>query len=212
MVTPTNGAAVPASVTTPLMLPPGDNAKLAVVVPPLVTRIGVVVVIVKKALVEKGRKDIPKIFQFRTAAENKSLYNTPPTFGIYMVRNVLAWLKERGGLAAVEAANRKKAARLYGAIDANAGFYGCPVEKESRSVMNVVFRLPSEADEERFVKEAKAKGMVGLKGHRSVGGIRASISSFEQAAFRKPRVRFSLCADSAPFRPDHAAPYQQEVA
>jgi phosphoserine aminotransferase len=136
---------------------------------------GVVVVIVRKALVEKGRKDIPKIFQLRTAAENKSLYNTPPTFGIYMVRNVLAWLKERGGLAAVEAANRKKAARLYGAIDANAGFYRCPVEKESRSVMNVVFRLPSEADEERFVKEAKAKGMVGLKGHRSVGGIRASI-------------------------------------
>jgi phosphoserine aminotransferase len=136
---------------------------------------GVVVVIVKKALVEKGRRDIPKIFQFRTAAENKSLYNTPPTFAIYMVRNVLAWLKGLGGLGAVEAMNRKKAARLYGVIDANAGFYRCPVEKESRSVMNVVFRLPAVADEERFVKEAKAQGMVGLKGHRSVGGIRASI-------------------------------------
>jgi phosphoserine aminotransferase len=135
---------------------------------------GVVVVIVSKELVERGRKDIPKIFQLRTPAENKSLYNTPPTFGIYMIRNVLAWLKGLGGLPAMEARNRKKAARLYGAIDANPGFYRCPVEKESRSVMNVVFRLPTEQDEERFVAEAKKLGMVGLKGHRSVGGIRVS--------------------------------------
>ncbi|HET9553001.1 MAG TPA: 3-phosphoserine/phosphohydroxythreonine transaminase [Anaeromyxobacteraceae bacterium] len=135
---------------------------------------GVVVVIVDKKLVEQGRKDIPKIFQLRTAAENKSLYNTPPTFGIYMIRNVLAWLKGLGGLEAMEARNRKKAGVLYGAIDANAAFYRCPVEKQSRSVMNIVFRLPTEADEERFVKEAKARGMVGLKGHRSVGGIRVS--------------------------------------
>jgi phosphoserine aminotransferase len=135
---------------------------------------GVVVVIASKAVIEKGRKDIPKIFQFRTVAENRSLYNTPPTFGIYMVRNVLAWLKDEGGLAKMEERNRAKARRLYGVIDARAGFYRCPVEKESRSVMNVVFRLPSEADEERFVAEAKKRGMVGLKGHRSVGGIRVS--------------------------------------
>jgi phosphoserine aminotransferase len=135
---------------------------------------GVVVVIVSKALVEKGRKDIPKIFQLRTAAENRSLYNTPPTFGIYMVRNVLAWLDELGGLAAIEKRNRDKAAKLYAVIDGNAGFYRSPVEKQSRSVMNVVFRLPSEEKEEAFVAEAKKKGMVGLKGHRSVGGIRVS--------------------------------------
>jgi phosphoserine aminotransferase len=135
---------------------------------------GVVVVIVSKELVEKGRKDIPKIFQFRTHAENKSLYNTPPTFGIYMVRNVLAWLKGLGGLARMEEENRRKARRLYGAIDAHAQFYRSPVERESRSVMNVVFRLPTEALEEQFVAEAKKKGMVGLKGHRSVGGIRVS--------------------------------------
>jgi phosphoserine aminotransferase len=135
---------------------------------------GVVVVIARKDLIASGRKDIPKIFQLRTPAENKSLYNTPPTFGIYMVRNVLAWLKGLGGLAAIERRNREKAGRLYGAIDANGAFYRCPVERESRSVMNVVFRLPTEADEERFVKEAKARGMVGLKGHRSVGGIRVS--------------------------------------
>ncbi len=136
---------------------------------------GVVVVVASKDLIAGGRKDIPKIFQLRTAAENRSLYNTPPTFGVYMIRNVLAWLKGLGGLGAVEAQNRKKAARLYAAIDQNASFYRCPVEKESRSVMNVVFRLPTEQDEERFVAEAKKKGMVGLKGHRSVGGIRASI-------------------------------------
>jgi phosphoserine aminotransferase len=136
---------------------------------------GVVVVVVSKELVEKGRKDIPKIFQFRTHAENKSLYNTPPTFGVYMVRNVLAWLKGQGGLAGIEKVNRKKAARLYGVIDGNAQFFRSPVEKESRSVMNVVFRLPSEELEGQFIAEAKKRGMVGLKGHRSVGGIRVSM-------------------------------------
>jgi phosphoserine aminotransferase len=135
---------------------------------------GVVVAVASKALLEKGRKDIPKIFQFRTHAENKSLYNTPPTFGVYMVRNVLSWLKSQGGLARVEEVNRKKAARLYGVIDGNPGFYRSPVEKESRSVMNVVFRLPSPELEEQFISEAKKRGMVGLKGHRSVGGIRVS--------------------------------------
>ena len=135
---------------------------------------GVVVAVVSKELLEKGRKDIPKIFQFRTHAENKSLYNTPPTFGVYMVRNVLSWLKGQGGLAKMEEVNRKKAARLYGVIDANPEFYRSPVERESRSVMNVVFRLPSPELEERFIAEAKKQGMIGLKGHRSVGGVRVS--------------------------------------
>jgi len=151
---------------------------------------GVVVVIVAKELVERGRKDIPKIFQLRTPAENKSLYNTPPTFGIYMIRNVLAWLKTLGGLPAIEARNRAKAARLYGAIDANGAFYRCPVEKESRSVMNVVFRLPTEQDEERFVAEAKKKGMVGLKGHRSVGGIRVSTYNAVEPSWVEALVDF----------------------
>jgi phosphoserine aminotransferase len=136
---------------------------------------GVVVVVVSRELLENGRKDIPKIYQFRTHAENKSLYNTPPTFGVYMVRNVLAWLKGLGGLGKVEELNRKKAARLYGVIDGNPQFFRSPVERESRSVMNVVFRLPSTELEEQFIAEAKKRGMVGLKGHRSVGGVRASI-------------------------------------
>jgi len=135
---------------------------------------GVVVVVVSKALVEKGRKDIPKIFQFRTHAENKSLYNTPPTFGVYMIRNVLSWLKGQGGLSGMEGVNRRKAARLYGVIDKNPHFFRSPVERESRSVMNVVFRLPSPELEEQFISEAKKRGMIGLKGHRSVGGIRVS--------------------------------------
>ncbi len=136
---------------------------------------GVLVVLAKKDLVAAGRKDIPTIFQYRTAAANDSLYNTPPTFGIYLVRNVLAWVKGQGGLPAIEANNRAKARALYGAIDGHAGFYRGPVEPSSRSVMNVVFRLPSEALEEKFVADAKKAKMVGLKGHRSVGGIRVSL-------------------------------------
>lgn len=136
---------------------------------------GVVVAVVSKELMDRGRKDIPRIFQFRTHAENKSLYNTPPTFGVYMVRNVLSWLKGQGGLAGMETVNRKKAARLYGVIDGSAGFFRSPVERESRSVMNVVFRLPAPELEEQFIAEAKKNGMIGLKGHRSVGGIRVSI-------------------------------------
>ncbi len=136
---------------------------------------GVVVVLAKKELVASGRKDIPTIFQYRTAAENNSLYNTPPTFAIYLMRNVLAWAKELGGMPAMEKRNLDKASALYEAIDDSGGFYRCPVEKESRSVMNVVFRLPSEALEEKFAAETKKAGMVGVKGHRSVGGIRISL-------------------------------------
>ena len=151
---------------------------------------GVVVVIIAKALLERGRKDLPTIFQFRTVAANKSLYNTPPTFGIYMIRNVLSWLKGLGGLPAVEQRNRAKAAQLYEAIDRQPDFYRCPVERESRSVMNVVFRLPSQADDERFVAEAKKQGMVGLKGHRAVGGIRASIYNAVEPAWIDALVSF----------------------
>jgi phosphoserine aminotransferase len=135
---------------------------------------GIVIVLARKDLVEGGRKDIPKVFRYKTHADNRSLYNTPPTFSIYLVRNVLAVLKEEGGLAAAEKKNRDKGRILYGAIDENPDFYRAPVEKESRSLMNVVFRLPTEALEEQFVAEAKKQKMVGLKGHRSVGGIRVS--------------------------------------
>jgi phosphoserine aminotransferase len=135
---------------------------------------GVTLVLANKDFIAKGRKDIPKILRYSTHADNNSLYNTPPTLAIYLVRNVLAWAKEIGGLSQIEAWNREKAALLYGALDKMQNFYKAPVERDSRSVMNIVFRLPNETLEERFVSEAKKAGMVGLKGHRSVGGIRIS--------------------------------------
>jgi phosphoserine aminotransferase len=136
---------------------------------------GLVVVIIKKELVERGRKDIPVIFQYRTHSENNSLYNTPPTFSIYLLRNVLDVVKEAGGLGAMEKHNRRKGELLYSAIDARPDMYRCPVERESRSLMNVVFTLPSAELEAEFLAGAQKQKMSGLKGHRSVGGIRVSI-------------------------------------
>jgi phosphoserine aminotransferase len=136
---------------------------------------GVTIACIKKELVARGRKDLPAIFQYRTHAANDSLFNTPPTFGIYLVRNVLSWLESEGGVPAIEERNRKKAALVYGAIDGSGGFYRCPVDKACRSIMNVVWRLPTPELEDAFVKEATAQNMIGLKGHRSVGGIRASL-------------------------------------
>jgi phosphoserine aminotransferase len=136
---------------------------------------GVTIVIIRDDLVEKGRKDIPTIFQYRTIADGDSLQNTAPTFSIYMVRNVLSWIADQGGLEEMERRNRQKAGLIYEAVDARPDFYRAPVEKGSRSVMNVVFNLPDEALEARFVKEAAAAELVGLKGHRSAGGIRVSL-------------------------------------
>ena len=135
---------------------------------------GVVVCIVRKSLIEQGRTDLPTIFQYRTHADKDSMFNTPPTFAIYMIRNVLDWVKEQGGLPGMRDRNLRKSGRLYEVIDGN-DFFSCPVDRNCRSSMNVVFRLPSEELETRFLAEASAQGMSGLKGHRSVGGLRASI-------------------------------------
>jgi phosphoserine aminotransferase len=136
---------------------------------------GVVVVLAKKDFVAGGRKDIPTILNFSTHASNNSLYNTAPTFAIYLIRNVLAHTKEVGGLAEIERRNRTKGDLLYAAIDENPDFFRAPVEKASRSYMNVVFRLPTEELEKRFVAEAAKQQMIGLAGHRSTGGVRASL-------------------------------------
>ena len=136
---------------------------------------GIVLVLIRKDLVEAGRKDIPVIFQYRTHAETNSLYNTPPTFSVYMLRNALAELKANGGLSVVEKLNREKAALLYNAIDSRPDVFANPVEKEARSTMNVVFTLKSPELEAEFLAEAKKLKMEGLKGHRLVGGMRASI-------------------------------------
>lgn len=151
---------------------------------------GVTLVIVREDLLERVRSDIPKIFRYSTIAKEDSLQNTAPTFAIYMVRNVLKWLKGQGGLAAMETRNRNKAAMLYDAVDSMSDFYRCPVEKASRSTMNAVFRLPSEELEKRFVAEASARRMVNLKGHRSVGGIRVSLYNAIEPAWVESLVAF----------------------
>ncbi len=135
---------------------------------------GVTVVIVKKSLVESGRKDIPVIFRYETHAKANSLYNTPPTIAIYLMRNVLAHLAEIG-IDAIEAENDRKAALLYGALDELSSYYTAPVARDSRSTMNVVFRLKSAELDKKFVAEAAKAKMVGLAGHRSTGGVRASL-------------------------------------
>ncbi len=135
---------------------------------------GVTLVIAKKDVIAGARKDIPVIFRYETFAKNNSLYNTPPTFAIYLMRNVLAYLSEIG-LEAIEKNNEARAGLLYGALDELSDYYRAPVEKGSRSRMNVVFRLPSEDLEKQFVAEAAKQNMVGLAGHRSTGGIRASL-------------------------------------
>lgn len=136
---------------------------------------GVTIVIIREDLLDRISEDLPAYLSYRTHVKSGSLYNTPPVFPIYMVKLVLEWIERQGGLAAVAEKNRRKAALLYDAIEASGGFYRCPVDPRYRSEMNVVFRLPSEDLEKKFVGEATAAGMIGLKGHRSLGGVRASI-------------------------------------
>jgi phosphoserine aminotransferase len=136
---------------------------------------GVTLVIAKRNFLDRGDRTIAKMLQYRTHDEADSLYNTPPTFAIYLVDLVLGWIEKQGGLEVIERTNREKARAVYGAIEASEGYYRCPVEPSQRSVMNVVFRLPNEAAEAAFVAKAERAGFVGLKGHRSAGGIRASL-------------------------------------
>jgi phosphoserine aminotransferase len=136
---------------------------------------GLVVAVVQKDFLARSRTDIPKIFQYRAFVEANSLMNTPSTFAIYLARNVLLWLKGEGGLEVIERRNREKARLLYGVLDEHAGFYRATVEARSRSAMNVVFRVPTAELADKLVKEAKAAKMVGIRGHRSVGGMRVSI-------------------------------------
>ncbi len=137
---------------------------------------GVVLVFVRKDMYPKQKKVPTKLWSFKDQAENKSMINTPPTFGVYVLLEIFRWLEAQGGLAAVEQVNAKKASLIYDAIDQSNGFYlGTVTVKEQRSHMNVTYRLPSEELTDEFVKTAAKQGMVGLKGYRTVGGIRASI-------------------------------------
>lgn len=136
---------------------------------------GVTVVIIRKDLLEGIPSNIPTMLRYDIHAKNDSLYNTPPCFSVYIVNLVLHWLKNNGGLAAAEKRNTEKASLIYDTIDNSGGFYRGHALKDSRSLMNITFRLPNEELEKTFAAEAIKQGMIGLKGHRSVGGLRASV-------------------------------------
>ena len=136
---------------------------------------GVTVVIVHEDMLDKCNDGVPTMFDYRTHASKDSLYNTPPVFAIYIVGLVAEWIKAQGGLAAVEKVNVAKKERIYQMLDLNPDYYKGTVREDSRSWMNLTFRLPSEDLEKKFIAEAGAAGLSGLKGHRSVGGVRASI-------------------------------------
>ena len=151
---------------------------------------GVTVVIVRKDLAERADKNLPTLLQYRTHIKEKSLYHTPPTFAVYILSLVTEWMAAQGGVAGMQKRNEAKANLLYETIDGSNGYYHCPVEKASRSLMNVVFRVGGsasahgdEALEKEFAKQATAAGLIGTPGHRSVGGMRISLyNAVEQDA------------------------------
>jgi phosphoserine aminotransferase len=135
---------------------------------------GLTIVIVRRELLGRASAQCPTMFDYKVAADNNSMYNTPPTFAWYLAGLVFQWLQQLGGLEAMAAINRRKAERLYGYID-NSGFYRNPVEKRSRSLMNVPFVLADDKLDKPFLAGAEAAGLLNLAGHRSVGGMRASL-------------------------------------
>ena len=144
---------------------------------------GLTLVIVRDDMLKRTPASLATMLQYSVQAENKSMYNTPPVFAIYVMGLVMKWIKKEGGLAAMDRHNARKAEKLYAEID-RTGFYRGHAQKDSRSRMNVTFRLGSEELEKKFAKEATAAGLDGLKGHRSVGGLRASIYN----AFPEPGI------------------------
>jgi len=139
------------------------------------TPAGLAVIVVRDDLIGQTVAGTPTMLDYKTHAENDSMYNTPPTYGIYIAGLVFQWLKKNGGIAAMEQTNIAKAKLLYATIDASNGFYNCPVALSDRSRMNVPFTLKDANLDGDFLKQADARGLLQLKGHRSVGGMRASI-------------------------------------
>ncbi|HEX9019108.1 MAG TPA: phosphoserine transaminase, partial [Anaerolineaceae bacterium] len=136
---------------------------------------GVVVAIIREDMLARVPEKLPVMLDYKLLAESGSLHNTPPCFAIYMVGLVMKWLKDLGGLPAIEQINKQKAGMVYNVIDQSGGFYRGHAKSAARSIMNIPFRMPSEELEDQFVKESKKAELIGLKGHRSVGGLRASL-------------------------------------
>jgi phosphoserine aminotransferase len=136
---------------------------------------GVTLVIIRKDILDRLVPNLPTMMSYDVHIKKESMHNTPPTFPIYIVGLIMKWIESKGGIAAIEKHNIEKANYIYDAIDGSNGYYRGTADKADRSLMNVTFRLPTEELEEKFLAGSKAKNMSGLKGHRSVGGIRASI-------------------------------------
>lgn len=133
------------------------------------------VVLIREDLIERAPESLPAYLRYATHAEKDSMYNTPPVFSIYALKLVMEWLDQQGGVPAIQSLNERKAGLIYKQIDESDGFYTCKVARPYRSTMNVVFRLKDETLEKSFLSQAADAGMLGLKGHRSVGGCRASL-------------------------------------
>ena len=151
---------------------------------------GVTIVIARDDMIERTPANLPVMLDYKALAASGSLHNTPPSFAIYMVGLVFKWAKKLGGLAAIEKTNCTKASLVYSAIDESGSFYRGHARPEARSLMNIPFRLPSEELEDTFAKEAKSNNLIGLKGHRSVGGMRASIYNAMTVEGAQELVRF----------------------
>lgn len=166
-----------ADMSSDIMCRPVDVSKFAMIYAGAQKNLGpsgVTVVIMREDLIQDTPVHIPTMLRYDTHTESDSLYNTPPVYSVYMMNLVLKWIQGNGGLEKMEQRNREKAALIYDTIDESNGFYYGPVDKANRSIMNITFRLKDEELEKKFIKESAEAGFVGLKGHRSVGGLRAS--------------------------------------
>ena len=174
----TGGVPLVADMSSTILSRPVDVTRFGVIYAGAQKNIGpagLTIVIVREDLIGGAAANTPSMFDYKIHVENASMYNTPPTYGWYIAGLVFDWLKKKGGLKAMAEINQRKAEKLYACIDSSGGFYKNPVEKHSRSWMNVPFTLKDAALDEPFLKGTKAAGLVQLKGHRSVGGMRASI-------------------------------------
>ena len=175
---PTVGVPLFCDASSDFLARPVDVSKFAFIYAGIQKNVGpagAVIGIMKKELLRTAKKDLPLMLKYGTFFDHDSTYNTPPVFCIYFVNKVLHWLESLGGLAAMEARNRRKAAVIYEAVDESDGFYKGHAAKNSRSIMNITFNLPSAELEKKFVHEAAERNLTGLKGHRSLGGCRASV-------------------------------------
>jgi len=174
----TGGVPLVADMSSTILSRPVDVSKFGLIYAGAQKNIGpagLTIVIVREDLIGQTVAGTPSMFDYKIHADNESMYNTPPTYAWYIAGLVFDWLKGNGGVRAMAAVNERKARKLYDYIDSTGGYYKNPVEKQCRSWMNVPFTLQNEALDEPFLKGAKAAGLVQLKGHRSVGGMRASI-------------------------------------